>query len=339
MAVVKADAYGHDLKQIVLQFKKEGIKRFAVASLGEGLEVRKLDKSAQVLVLGGTFDWSAETLRLIHKYKFEIAVSSFEGLRFFVKHPNVPIHLKLDTGMNRLGVKPEDWDSVIYLLKKSGRTLEGLMTHFASAVKPSYLRQAMLFEEATRWFCANQLKPRWIHSENSAALFKKNPIKKGILAEVGSLVRPGISLYGYMNQELHIKSSLKPILELVSEVGLVKSLARAEGVSYEHFYKASKGHEYAVVPIGYADGVAKQYRPFLRPEWRTKGDRKKGRLSILGAICMDMIMVKAAKGRIQPKDRVVLWGRFPNSLLAKKIVGPYELNLRIAKRIPRIWVK
>jgi alanine racemase len=240
--------------------------------------------------------------------------------------------------MNRLGLKSDTWGEAVRLIRKSKRPLEGLFTHFATYGDSIFTRQVMLFEEAVRWFFGAGIIPRFIHSENSAALFAKNNIRKGILSEVANLVRPGLALYGYHNLGLRSPFKLEPVLELVSEIGLVKEVDRGEGVSYGHLYRAKKKHSIGVVPLGYADGLSKVYVKDLNPEWRSPSDRKKGVLNISGAICMDMVMVQSKSGHIAPHDRVVFWGRFKNSLLEKRIVEPYELNLRIAKRIPRIWV-
>ena len=342
MAVVKADAYGHDLQCVLPELEKNGIKFFAVASLAEGLEARKLSKKARILVLGGTLEWSLAAVRLAEKNRLEIAINDLRALKYFLNQTKLLIHLKLDTGMNRLGIKSNDWSEAIAMIRKSRRSLEGLFTHFATYDDPIFYRQVMLFEEAVRWFFSAGIFPNCIHSENSAALFSKNKIRKGILSEVTNLVRPGLAIYGYYNLGMtpapKLKKKLTPVLELVSEVGLLKQIEKSEGVSYGHLYKSLKNHSIGIVPLGYADGLSKVYVKDLKPEWRSATDKKKGVLNICGAICMDMVMVRAQSGRLNTHDRVVFWGRFRNSLLENRIVEPYELNLRIAKRIPRIWV-
>ncbi|MDB5036632.1 MAG: Alanine racemase [Bacteriovoracaceae bacterium] len=337
MAMVKADAYGHDLNRVLPELQKKGIKHFAVASLEEGLQARSLSSSAKILVLGGTLQFSTQTLSLIKKNRFQMAVSDLKALKFFSTHSEIPIHLKLDTGMNRLGLRSEDWSAAIELLKKSNRKLEGLFTHYATSQDPAFYSQAQLFEEATRWFLVEGFRPKYIHSENSAALLSKNSIRKGILSEVANLVRPGISLYGYYPRNV-AGNKLMPILELVSEVGLVKPIEVGEGISYGHLYRAKQNQRYGIVTLGYADGLSKTYASYLRPEWRSSTGKNKGLLNICGAICMDMVMVRAMSGELKAQDRVVFWGRFPNEVLKQKLVEPYELNLRISKRIPRIWV-
>lgn len=335
MAMVKADAYGHDLNVVLPELERQRIHKFAVASIYEGAAARKISKDSQILVLGGTFDWADEAVRILKRERLDVSANSLQALEKLSKVQGLNVHLKLDTGMNRLGLKPDEWSSAIKILKKKKMKLGGLLTHFATGEGQIFKRQAVLYAEAVRWFLGEGIRPRWIHAENSGGFFSSTEMPKGILSEVGNLVRPGIALYGYLKRG---ESRLKPLLELVSEIGDVKYAEKAEGVSYEHLYQASRPHAFGVVPLGYADGLSKEYSPYLRPQWRSPDGHLKGELRVCGAICMDMVMVRAVQGKIKPGDRVAFWGRFPNPLLEKGIVGPYELNLRIAKRIPRIWV-
>jgi len=339
MAVVKADAYGHSAAIIAPELERQGIRHFCVASLEEGIELRKNLKKSKILILGGTLQWTRTSVNQAKRYKFEVGINDIDSLKIFLNEKSVPIHLKFDTGMNRLGLKSNDWDHALQFLKKNKRSLEGIYTHYANFLGAPFRRQIQLFEEVVRWYLGAGFRPRWIHSENSAALFSKEKIKKGILSETANLVRPGISMYGYLPSNFHWKHSLQPVLELVSEIGLVKSADVGEGISYDHLYHVRSPHAYGVVSLGYADGVAKAYGKELKPLWLDKKGRKRGYLDICGAICMDMLMLKASRGKIAPRDRVLFWGRFPNQLIKKGIADPYELNLRITKRIPRVWTK
>jgi len=337
MAIVKADAYGHDMDCIVPELERAGVRDFAVASLEEGIEARRISQKAKILVLGGTFDWTPKAVNLLVKNKLKVGVNDIPSLKRFLALPHLELHLKLDTGMNRLGLKPNDWSEALRLIKKSRRPLDGLFTHFATVSDAVFHQQAEVFEEAVRWFSNEGVRPTHIHSENSASLFGSNQVRRGILSEVANLTRPGLSLYGYLPNDIPNRFGLEPVLELVSSVGLIKHLGVGEGVSYGHHYKAKRPHSVGVVPMGYADGVAKSYATLLKPEWRSRNDKKKGSFEVCGAICMDMMMVKALRGQIQAEDRVVFWGRFKNPLLEAGVVEAYELNLRINKRIPRLW--
>lgn len=338
MAVVKADAYGHQMNVFAPEVARLGVKNFCVASLEEAVELRKVLPRAEILVLGGTLHWTRSSLELVKKHQLIIGVNDIESLKVLVEKPQIPIHLKFDTGMNRLGLKASEWEYAVSILKKKSRSLDGYYTHFASFEGSSFVRQARLFEEVVRWMDQQKIKARWIHCENSAALFAGPPIRKGILSEKVNLARPGISLYGYLPQNFKKKHSLHPVLELSAEISLIKNVEVGEGISYDHLYRAKKRHQYAIVPLGYADGIAKEYSRELEPLWYDMHGRKKGRLKICGAISMDMVMLRAESKKLQIHDRVSFWGNFPNPLLKKKAVDPYELNLRITKRIPRVWV-
>lgn len=339
MAMVKADAYGHDLNQYLPELEKNGVNYFALASIEEALQARKLSSKARIVVLGGTFEWTKASIEVIEKNRFEVAINDLQALEIFLRRKKIPLHLKLDTGMNRLGLRSEDWDAAAKMIKKSGVHLQAIFTHFATYSDLAFNRQVMLFNEGLRWLWSEGIRPEEVHSENSAALFSRNSAKKGILSDMGNVVRPGIALYGYLASDIRTPYKLQPVMELVSEVGLVKKVLKAEGISYGLHYKAATAHDYGVIPLGYADGLSKVYSQYLKPQWRRSDGTVKGSLNICGAICMDMVMVKAARGNLNPHDRVVFWGRFPNTLLERGIVEPYELNLRIAKRIPRIWVE
>lgn len=339
MAVLKADAYGHGVEGMARFYSQKKIKHFCVASLEEAVELRRIAPKAHILVLGGTLHWNSESFEKVRKYHLKVAINSVSALRFFLKRPEVPLHLKFDTGMNRLGLKEDEWTDALILVKRSKRQIDGLFTHFANFDGPSFRRQVMLFEEIVRWYESEGVRAKWIHSENSAALFASTQgLKKGILSERANLVRPGISLLGYMPSNFKRKQNLKPVLQLVAEVGLVKTAEKAEGISYDFLYRAKKRHSYGVVSLGYADGLAKSYAPVIRPVSLHKNGTKKADLLVCGSVCMDMVMLRPARGKIDVGDRVVFWGRPKDALIASKSADPYELNLRIAKRIPRIWV-
>lgn len=339
MAMIKANAYGHDVEVVLPELFKLGIRQFAVASIEEGIQARKLSSRAEILVLGGTLQLNSNYLNQLRKYRLDLGINDLPSLKLLSKNQDIRVHLKLDTGMSRLGIKPDQWHDVLALIQKSRMKLHGLFTHYATSQDIIFHRQAMLFEEAVRWFWNSGVRPHWVHSENSAALIGKNSLKRGILSEVGNLVRPGISMYGYYPRRVQPTSVLKPVLELISEVGLVKTVEQGEGISYGHLYIAPRKHDYGIVTLGYADGLSKLYAPYILPQIRDARGRVKGALKVCGAICMDMVMVRAAKREVlKAGDQVVFWGRFPNQVLAEGLVEPYELNLRISKRIPRVWV-
>jgi len=338
MAVVKADAYGHGLSQIMTELLRHKVTYFCVASLEEGVRARQLSDRADILVLGGSFRWDRLALQTLKENRLEVAVNDLASLSILSKHYDLSCHLKLDTGMNRLGIKQTDWAQAIEILKSGSGNLKGLMTHYASASGSSFRRQIKYFEEAVSLFRENNLQPDYIHSENSAALFSAEPLKKGLLSETGNLVRPGISLYGYLpNPAGKSSKSLRPILSLTAEIGLRKQVKKREGISYDHLYRPSQDQEVVVVPLGYADGLSKSYAAEIRPEVLGVNGKVKARLRVCGAICMDMVILRRTEGEVSVGDELVFWGPFNQRLIKAKVADPYELNLRIAPRIPRLW--
>jgi len=339
MAVVKANAYGHQADRVAPELLKKGIRSFCVASLEEGMALRRVAPKALILVLGGTSQFSGGTLDVIRQQKFHLGVNDISALKFFISHADIPLHLKIDTGMNRLGVKADEWGQALDLLLRSKRKLAGLYSHYACFRGADFRKQVYLFDELAKWYWNSGLQPQYLHTENSAAIFTDEKFSKNsFLAAHGNMARPGLSMYGYLPRNFHLKVRLKPVLELSSEVSWVKSVKKGEGISYDFLYKAKKDHDIGVVPIGYADGIAKAYREDLHPVLMDKRGRLKANLDICGSVCMDTLMVKASGRSLNVGERVVFWGHRYCDFASKKRVDPYELNLRIASRIPRVWV-
>lgn len=340
MAVVKADAYGHSIREFLPELLKNGIRSICVASVEEGVLARRLNSKVEILVLGGSFRWPASLIHCLKENRLSLAVSDIASLRSLLRVKEIPIHLKLDTGMNRLGVKEDEWGLALELVRQSNRSLEGFMTHYASAQGSSFQRQVSRFEAALRAFIEAGLCPKKIHSENSAALFSRERLKKGLLSEKANLCRPGLSIYGYLSPPYErFEPGLRPVLSLVARLGLKKRLKKGEAVSYEGLYRAPYDHDIFVFPIGYADGIAKSYAPLLRPRiLRAEGRKEKEALRLCGAICMDMIVLRDPAQQQRRVEWVEFWGSDRSNLVSKKLVSPYELNLRIASRIPRLWV-
>lgn len=339
MAVVKANAYGHQADRVASELMRKGVTSFCVASLEEGIALRRVAPRALILVLGGTAQFHRGALDVIRKHKFHLGINDISALKFFINHPEVPLHLKLDTGMNRLGVQVDEWGQALELLLRSRRKLAGLYCHYACFRGPDFRKQVYLFDEVAKWYWNSGIQPRYIHSENSAAIFSDEKFsKKSFLSQYANMARPGLSLYGYLPRNFHLPNKLKPVLELSSEVSWVKPIKKGEGVSYDFLYKAKKDHDIGVVPIGYADGIAKAYRETLRPVLMDKKGRLKANLDICGSVCMDTLMVRTGGPSLKVGERVVFWGHRYCDFVRRKRVDPYELNLRIANRIPRVWV-
>lgn len=338
MAVVKADAYGHDLSKIIPELKKYKINEFCVASLEEGVELRKLSKRAKILVLGGTLDWTARAIRLARSQGFELAVNSMESF-YHLQKTSIPLHIKLDTGMNRLGIKPEQWGALGDLIAQGKGCVQGLFSHFAVSSGPDFVRQVKGFDGFLKRLLEINKAPPMIHLENSGALFSKQKFKNLVAAELVNRVRPGLALYGYLPGSFaaYQASQLEPVMQLMGKIGQVKHLKKGEGVSYDFLYRAPKAHSIGIVSLGYADGISKSYVKSLSPRILSARGAKAQTAQVCGAICMDMLMLKTSDGAFQEGDQVEFWGKASQRLIRDRVVSPYELNLRVAKRIPRMW--
>ena len=343
VAVVKANAYGHGATLVAPAMLAAGADRLAVASVNEGIELRKAGIEAPILVLGYVPGWQAETL-LHHKltatvYAYEEAqeFSSAAGLLGDV----LAVHVKVDTGMHRLGVYPEEAPALLETLAQLPNLfVEGLYTHFSTA------------DEADKYFCHRQLanfrallatleerglRPPLVHSANSAATLS-------LPAAHLNGVRCGISLYGlHPSADTPLPQGFRPALRWLAYIAQVKDLNPGDGVSYGNTYVAESHRTIAVIPVGYADGFPRSPRT-----WGSvliAGHHA----PILGRVCMDQTIVDVteivkAGEMVHAGDEVVLLGEQRDTRLSVEDVAArlgtinYEVVSRLMARLPRIAV-
>ncbi|HET8580446.1 MAG TPA: alanine racemase, partial [Nitrospiraceae bacterium] len=285
LAVVKADAYGHGAVAISQALVHLGIPRLGVATLQEGIALREAGIRAPILVMGALFanqfpDMIAHRLTPV-VYDRETA-SEFAACARSKPEP-YPVHVKVDTGMGRLGLAPEE---VLLVLQspsfKGALRVEGLMTHLADAdgQDSSYTKtQITRFTSIISQLEAVGLRVPLIHAANSAAIICHPSAHF-------TAVRPGIMLYGYHTVPLVAGTpDLKPVLTLTTKVVQVRKLASGESVSYNRTYVTSRPSRIAVLPIGYADG----YSRALSNHGAVLIDGR--RAPVVGRVCMDMTMV------------------------------------------------
>jgi alanine racemase len=291
MAVVKADAYGHGAAQVARAALAGGADSLAVATAGEGAELRRAGIRAPVLVFG---DLTPEGLRAAARERLAVSAHSVPSARRIAASGlDLEVHLKVDTGMNRWGLEPGEVGAA---LKALGRTPDGVYTHLACADSDPEAtgRQLALFDSV---LAAHPFGGALAHAANSAATLWHSGSHYGC-------VRPGIALYG-----LHpagdagdpAAEGLRPALALKSYVAAIRRLEPGEGVSYGLTFRASEPMLAATVPVGYADG----YRRALsgRAEALIRGRRR----PLLGRVSMDAC-VFAANREVRVGDEVVLLG-------------------------------
>ena len=338
MAIVKANAYGHGAVEIAQSLSRQGIGQFAVASLDEGIELRLAGLTASIVVLGALFE---EQIADLIAHKLTPVVSDGRILPTLAKAAHsqpapYPIHLKVETGMGRLGFSPEELLTVLdNPLLHSPLKVEGLMTHLADADGADSTfteRQLSSFNALLEQIRLRGLTVPLVHAANSAAIVR-------FPGAHFSLVRPGIMLYGYHTLPASIPDpDLRPVLSLHTTVAQLRTIPQGSSVSYNGTFVAKRQTRIAVLPIGYADGYSR--RLSHRGSVLIQGHRA----PIVGLVCMDMIMVDVTDlAPVQVGETVTLIGQQgEESIWADEVAGwidtiPYEVLCGIGTRVPRIY--
>jgi len=337
LAVVKADAYGHGVEHVVPTLVERGVEWFGVALVEEGVELRQAGITQPILVLGGVWP---EQLDSLIRFELTPAMFNLETARLLHQRAGelgrrCRFHLKVDTGMGRLGFLPETLPDVLAELRSLTHVeLEGVFTHFALADEPGHAFNAVQVERFRSALAAVReagMPPAFVHASNSAAHFTLE------LPEC-NLIRPGIALYGALPSE-HFRGELdlQPVMSFRSHVAQVKQMPADAGISYSHRYVTERPATIAAIPVGYADG----YNRLLTNRGRVL---VRGRFApVVGTVCMDWIMVDVSDvPGVAVGDEVTLLGRDNGHILwaeewAEKIgTIAYEVFCGISKRVPRI---
>ncbi|NLB83428.1 MAG: alanine racemase [Synergistaceae bacterium] len=337
-AVVKADAYGHGAVPVASALIGGGCRRFAVAIPDEAFELREGGITAPVLVLGPSPERSArEYVRhgitsAVTDLTFARALSA-EAVKAGIR---AKVHVKVDTGMGRIGFLPRDIPEVLDELSLlPGITIEGMFTHFAVADEARLEYTAHQFDGLTRSLEAAEKKGFPIplrHACNSA----------GVLAcpeKYLDGVRPGIILYGmWPSQECPRSIELLPTFEVKTEIAFVKDLPAGSGVGYGLRYMTRGMERIAVLPVGYADGYSRALS--MRLDVLIGGKR----VPHSGNICMDQTMVNVTGMDVKVGDEVVLLGRQGDEVITPEEIGAlrntlnYEVPIMFLKRVPRVYI-
>lgn len=337
LAVVKADAYGHGAEQIAPLLEESGADMFGVAIVEEGVELRRAGVTRPILVLGGIYPGQYELLLEHRLVPCLYDIDAARRLNAVADHQGreCAFHLKIDTGMGRVGFLPEELPETLKILSGLKQLrLEGVISHFAVADDPPHPftdEQIGRFRQCLEQVRRAGFAPRYIHVSNSAALFSRE------LPEC-NLVRPGIVLYGAMPSEAFRETlDLRPVMSFRSAVAQVKTVPPGAGISYGHRFVAGRPSVIAAVPVGYADG----YNRLLSccGEVLVRGRRA----PVAGAVCMDWILVDVTDiPDVAVGDEVTLLGRDNGNVIsaeewAQKIdTIPYEVFCQVSKRVPRI---
>jgi alanine racemase len=343
IAVVKANAYGHGAGQVARALEDAGADLLACADIEEGAALRAAGVRAQILVFGaltvsdldGLFDGRlTPTISTPGAAKAVQAAAAKYNQR-------LSYHLKIDTGMNRLGFRFDNLRRTLPpLLASENLQLEAVYTHFATADDPGSEifrlqreRFARAREEVSKLASSSPRAPEsapYIHACNSAAFLVDSRVWF-------DRVRPGLLLYGIVPPPLHTTIDIAPVMTLVSRVVAVKGMRVGEITGYGAHFTAERPTTIAIVPAGYADGLD------IRLAGRGYVLIRGRRAPIVGSVCMDMIMADVTGMEVSPGDEVVILGSQGDERIDVREVAaaigtiPWEVVCRIGTRIQRVY--
>ncbi|MBI1806127.1 MAG: alanine racemase [Ignavibacteria bacterium] len=341
MGIVKANAYGHGLVEIAQALVRCGVDYFGVGFIEEGVILRQNGITTPILVLGGVL---GSQIQEFLKNDLEITVSSVEIAERIEREAQLNggraarVHLKIDTGMERIGVRAEN---ILPFIRRVAQLqhleLIGVYSHFATADEcdKSFAHQQLdRFHTVLQTIHKLGIEIPLTHIANSGAILD-------LPDSYFSMVRPGIMMYGvYPSQETSRSISLHPVLALKSNVVFVKEVPSGTSISYGRKYTTACRTKIATVPIGYGDGYGR--RLTNRSEVLINGQRHR----VVGTICMDQIMVEIGMdSAIHVGDEVTLLGKDGNETisawdLSEKLgTIPYELFTGITARVPRVFIQ
>ncbi len=326
--VVKANAYGHGLKDVCKYLIDKGVRYFAVAMIEEALEIREIDSTVDILVMGVVSSADLDTLSK-NNLTFTLHNESLYNAVLRYDRP-IKFHIKIDTGMNRLGFKSFDKakEVLINCNKTDLMDVEGVYTHLATADSNHAfaMKQIQRFQTFLEAIPKSEL-PKMIHLSNSSGALK---YEKNI--NFTTHVRVGISLYGETLEE--DIDYLLPTFVLKSQIVEIKRLQKGDKVGYDITYEASEDETIGILPIGYADGVYRHNQGgHIKVSNRT--------YPIIGRICMDQLFIKIDKF-VKINDIVVLMGIGETNIrhIAKRLnTIPHEVLCSVSSRVPRVYKK
>ncbi|MBI2264045.1 MAG: alanine racemase [Armatimonadetes bacterium] len=340
MPIVKADAYGHGASEVAAVLSEEGADYFGVATLDEAVELRKAGITGSILLLEPGDPALAPEI-IAHNLSQTLCnremarVLSREAAK---RGARVPVHLKVDTGLGRIGLFPEE---VVPFLKAAcplpGLHFEGIFSHLASADSKDdtyFRKQVQSFTDVLEAVGREEIVFPLRHIANSAAILNGHDV-------CFEMVRPGIALYGHVPaKRFSGKIPLEPALSLKSKISFLKTVPRGTLVSYGCTYETKGDSLIATLPIGYGDGFSRLLS--------NKGQVLIGgkRYSVVGRVCMDHIMAELPPcAPVKVGDEAVLIGKQGNEEISATevadLVGtiPYEVLCLFTRRVPRLYMR
>jgi alanine racemase len=344
-AIVKADAYGHGAVECARALEKEGAHWFGVTSLDEAIPLREAGVRGRILLMTGFWRGEEEEivrLKLTPTVWETSQIELFEKAAAALKVPKHPVHLKVDTGMGRLGAASEDLSKICSALHSAPHlALEGLSTHLASSEvldAPSVQAQLICFDEVRDFLRKEGFDPQLVHAANTGAVISRPQ-------SWNTMVRPGIALYGYYlpferaGREVSgsgLRLAVKPALTWKTRILSLRDMRANQSLGYGGIYVTKAPARIAILPVGYADGLnrklSSQGRVIIRDHYAP----------IVGRISMDLTLadVTGLPGVSVGDEAVLLGATDTLSVDAREHASladtvPYEILCGISKRVPR----
>jgi alanine racemase len=331
MAVVKAEAYGHGMVPVARAAVEAGAEWLGVADLGEAMALRSAGLREPVLAWLHGID--ADYVSAIEA-DVDLGLSSLDQLEQVARIGGAVVQLKLDTGLSRNGVAPDDAEHVFARaaeLERAGRVrIRGLFSHLSNTSHADDTRQLELFERLLAVAVAAGLEPELRHIASSQAAIERPEARF-------DLVRLGVALYGLPPADSIDTAALglRPVMELAGSVAAVRRVPAGSGVSYGFTHRTERDTTLALVPLGYADGVPRA------ASGRGKVWIDGAQYPVVGRIAMDQFLVDVGDDEVAVGDRVVLWGDPATGVPAAEdwaraagTIG-YEIVTRVGPRVPR----
>ncbi len=335
LAVVKAFAYGSDSIRIAQELENLEVDYLAVAYVKEGVQLRNAGIKTPIFVLHP----QAANFKELIDFDLEPSIYSFRTLKGFLQkasdqgRTNYPVHLKFNTGLNRLGFKVQDIDSILSCLNGRGELkIASVFSHLAAS---DDLNEADFTQKQIELF---EKIATGIDGKLTYSLFKHLLNTSGIINYPEAqydMVRSGIGLYGFGN-EARIDSELKPIATLKTVISQIHTIAPDETVGYNRAFRSEKQRVTATLPLGHADGIGRQYgngKTFV-----TVNGKK---APIIGNVCMDMMMIDITDINCKEGDEIIIFGEEPTAeeFATTANTISYELLTGISQRVNRVFIK
>ncbi len=338
MAVVKANGYGHGAVPVARAASEAGATMLGVALLEEGIALRRRNITAPILVFGGLFENQIDSY-LTHDLQmtlYDAQLAESISQRAHALHKTAAVHVKLDTGMGRVGITSEPIAFLQHVARLPNISVQGLYTHLATSDEADLScarTQLNLFREIVAAARTHDIAPRWIHAANSGAILS-------LPESYFNLVRPGVMMYGYYPSADVVKSiALQPAMRMCTRVLFVKRVPPGTFISYNRAFQTQRESVLATLPIGYADGFSRRFSNNTHVLMRGR------KCPVVGRVCMDQIIVDVTElPDICVGEEVVLMGRQGEAEILiydwceKLETIPYEVTCGISSRVPRKYV-